>query len=48
MKYILYTTNMRENDSRVHKKAEQINVYKRLFRIKENCNLEIKTHYQYR
>ena len=28
MKYIPYTTNMRENDSREHKKAEQIGEYK--------------------
>ena len=28
MKNIRYTTNMRENDSREHKKAEQIGSYK--------------------
>ena len=37
---------MRENDSREHKKAEQINVYKRLFHIKQNKNLEIKHYFQ--
>ena len=40
MKFKLYITNMRENDSREHKKAEQILVHKRSFDIEHDLNYE--------